>query len=162
MALNHELDFTKKSLNEDMTNLQLNYEDLESKALNEQESLLFEIGRLEQQLRTRNQEFGATLEKLSLTQKALEIAEEKIDHLNQVDKARMKHFKDLQDECAAHEKSQREEWNSREDDLMKKCEIAIKEANENKLEAAKRIEGIPMLLLLYIAIFDYFSLQVSV
>ena len=112
-ALNQELVFMKNKCHEDITEMQLNYEDLEVKALNEHESMLFEIGRLEQQLKTRNQELGATIEKLSLTKTALEIAEEKIESLNQVDKARMQHFKDLQDECAAHEKSQFEQWNSR-------------------------------------------------
>ena len=112
-ALNQELVFMKNKCHEDITEIQLNYEDLEVKALNEHESMLFEIGRLEQQLKTRNQELGATIEKLALTKTALEIAEEKIDHLNQIDKARMQHFKDLQDECAAHEKCQLEQYNSR-------------------------------------------------
>ena len=112
-ALNQELVFTKNKCHENLSKIRLDYEALEVKALNEHESLLFEIGRLEQQLKTRNQELGATIEKLSLTKTALEIAEEKIESLNQVDKARMQHFKDLQDECAAHEKSQFEQWNSR-------------------------------------------------
>ena len=134
IAMNKEMHFTKDKFNEDIQKAHSDYEDLEMKAV-------FEIGRLEQQLKTRNEEYGAVLEKLALTQKALEIAEEKIDHMFQVDKARMKHLKDLQDECAAHEKAQQKEWNEIEEELRSKCQAAIKEANEAKIEAVKCIES---------------------
>ena len=52
-ALNQELVFTKNKCHENLSKIRLDYEALEVKALNEHESLLFEIGRLEQQLKTR-------------------------------------------------------------------------------------------------------------
>ena len=48
------------------------------------------------------------MEKLSLTSRALQVAEEKIEHLETIDKQRSHHFKELQDHCAQHEKEQRE------------------------------------------------------
>ena len=78
------------------------------KGAQEQDHLLFELGRLGEQMVEKNQEFGALMEKLSLTSRALQVAEEKIEHLEAVDKQRNHHFKELQHQCAQHEKEQRE------------------------------------------------------
>ena len=78
------------------------------KGAQEQDHLLFELGRLGEQMVEKNQEFGALVEKLSLTSRALQVAEEKIEHLEAVDKQRNHHFKELQHQCAQHEKEQRE------------------------------------------------------
>ena len=78
------------------------------KGAQEQDHLLFELGRLGEQMVEKNQEFGALMEKLSLTSRALQVAEEKIEHLEAVDKQRNHHFKELQNQCAQHEKEQRE------------------------------------------------------
>ena len=108
LALNNELDFTKDKLGQQIKDLHREYQDLEFKGIKEQENLLFELGRLGEQLKEKNQEFGALLEKLTLTSKALQVAEEKIEHLENVDKQRNQHFRELQEQCAEHEKIQRE------------------------------------------------------
>lgn len=86
----------------------MGYQELELKGAQEQDHLLFELGRLGEQMVEKNQEFGALMEKLSLTSRALQVAEEKIEHLEAVDKQRNHHFKELQHQCAQHEKEQRE------------------------------------------------------
>ena len=91
-----------------MKDLQKGYQELELKGAQEQDHLLFELGRLGEQMVEKNQEFGALMEKLSLTSRALQVAEEKIEHLEAVDKQRNHHFKELQHQCAQHEKEQRE------------------------------------------------------
>lgn len=108
LAYSNELNFTKDKMGHEIRNLQRNYQDLEAKGVQEQESLIFELGRLGEQLRDKNQEYGALLEKLSLTSKALQVAEEKIEHMELVSKQRDKHFKQLQKHCASHEKAQQE------------------------------------------------------
>jgi hypothetical protein len=102
--MSQELGLTKSKLTEDVSRLQSEYLDLEVRGQEKQESLLFEIGRLEQQLQDRNRDYGGVLEKFALTQKALEVAEEKIGYLEAIDKARDEHFKELQHDCASHEK----------------------------------------------------------
>ena len=77
------------------------------KGAQEQDHLLFELGRLGEELLEKNKEFGSLMEKLSLTSKALQVAEEKIEHLESVDKQRNNHFKELQEQCAEHEKEQK-------------------------------------------------------
>ena len=79
-----------------------------SKAEETKQSLIFELGRLEQALEDRNKDYGSLLEKLSLTQKALAIAEERIEELILVEQARDDHFKELQEHCATHEKKLRQ------------------------------------------------------
>ena len=92
----------------EVKDLQKGYQELELKGAQEQDHLLFELGRLGEQMVEKNQEFGALMEKLSLTSRALQVAEEKIEHLEAVDKQRNHHFKELQHQCAQHEKEQRE------------------------------------------------------
>ena len=98
----------QQNLGNEMRNLQREYQDLEMKGAQEQDHLLFELGRLGEELLEKNKEFGALMEKLSLTSKALQVAEEKIEHLESIDKQRNHHFKELQEQCAEHEKEQRD------------------------------------------------------
>lgn len=142
LAMTNELTTTKTRLSNDIHKLKLDYEDLQSRGAAHEESLLFEMGRLEDRLRDRNKEFGALIEKLALTTKALEVAEEKIEHLDMVDKARNEHFKELQDQCAAHEKSHREDWIQREQQLMTFAEEQSKAAHEAKLMTVKLQEDL--------------------
>ena len=100
--------FTKHTLDKEVKNLQREYQEVELKRIKEHDHLLFELGRLDEQLIEKNKEFGALLEKLSLTSKALQVAEEKIGHLESIDRQRNNHFKELQEQCAQHEKEQRE------------------------------------------------------
>ena len=98
----------QQNLSNEVRNLQREYQDLEMKGAQEQDHLLFELGRLGEELLEKNKEFGALMEKLSLTTKALQVAEEKIEHLESIDKQRNHHFKELQEQCAEHEKEQRD------------------------------------------------------
>ena len=110
-SLSKELASSKNRLSREIEDLQKDYQNLEYTGIKEQESLLFELGRLGEQLKERNEEYGALVEKLTLTSKALQVAEEKIEHLENVDKQRNNHFKELQEQCAEHEKIQREVMN---------------------------------------------------
>ena len=103
-----DLNTTREKLTEELGHLKNDYEDLEYKSMQQRESMLFQMGQIEEQLKLRNKEFGALVEKHSLTMKALEVAEEKISYLEMVDKRRDNYLKDLQLMCADHEKTQRE------------------------------------------------------
>ena len=103
-----DLHTTREKLHEELSFLKNDYEDLEYKSMQQKESMLFQMGQIEEQLKLRNKDLGALTEKHSLTMKALEVAEEKIAFLEMVDKRRDKYLKDLQLMCADHEKAQRE------------------------------------------------------
>lgn len=107
-ALNHQLGYTKDKMGQEIKQLKREYQDLENRETEQRESMLFELGRLGEELSQRNKEFGALMEKLSLTTRALQVAEEKVEHLEILDRQRNEHFKQLQDQCAAHDKSQRQ------------------------------------------------------
>ena len=139
-----DLSATREKLNEQLINLKVDYENLEYKGMQQRESLLFQMGQIEEQLKSRNKDYGALSEKNALTVKALEVAEEKIAHLEMVDKRRDETLKNLQILCADHDKALRQEFSQREAELETMVKNAIREANAAKLEAVKAQEDLQL------------------
>ncbi len=136
-ALHNQLEVTKDKLSREIKDLKRNYQNLEINGVEQQDNLLFELGKLGQQLTERNQEFGALTEKWSLTCKALKVAEEKIAHLELVDKQRSGHFAQLQQQCAEHEQALRLEWLKSEEESKLTIQTLSQERHESNLKAAQ-------------------------
>ena len=144
LSFHNELNVTRENLSEQLENLKCDYADLESRGIAQQESLLFQMGQLEEQLKSKNKDLGVLVEQQALTVKALAVAEERIAFLEMVDKRRDEHFKELQTLCAEHEKAHQEESFKRESELENLLQAATKEANEAKLKATKARDDFDM------------------
>lgn len=137
LSFHNQLNMTREDLSEQLNHLKCDYTELESRGIQQQESMLFQMAQLEEQLKIKNNDMGALLEQQSLTAKALSVAEERIAFLELVDKRRDDHFKELQILCAEHEKAHQEESYKREKELENLLKEATREANLAKLEATK-------------------------
>ena len=138
LSFHNQLNVTREDLNEQLNSLKCDYSELESRGIQQQESMLFQMGQLEEQLKMKNKEIGTLLEQQSLTAKALAVAEERIAFLELVDKRRDEHFKELQVLCAEHEKAHQEVLQQNTRCPNKFC-IAIKQIISKMSRKAKKM-----------------------
>ena len=133
LSFHNQLNVTREDLNEQLNSLKCDYSELESRGIQQQESMLFQMGQLEEQLKMKNKEIGTLLEQQSLTAKALAVAEERIAFLELVDKRRDEHFKELQVLCAEHEKAHQEVFFS-------KCQVSQQVLHSNQANNLKNVK----------------------